>query len=177
MQHQDVWCDDPTAAAVLRSWVCSLPSGAPGLTMVSRVSRLQTEGTRLVLTSRSPVIVAAGCRRNHVVTEERRGAPPCFCFDPPAPVFCIFIFRRGAVLAASLAADLSALVGLRGCEMTHRRAHLGPRGPFSQLLPSHGFYCFFSALPPTLYSLAPLLFFFLPHEGRISGFLPVSPGI
>lgn len=42
--------------------------------MMSRVFRLQTEGNRLVLTSRSPVIVAAGCRRNHVVTEERRAA-------------------------------------------------------------------------------------------------------
>lgn len=135
---------------------------------MSRVSRLLTEGTWFALTSRSPVIAAADCRCNHVVTEERRGVPPCFCFDlvrvchePPAPVFCIFIFCRGAVLAASLAADLSALVSLRGCEMTHRRAHLGPRSPFSQLLPSHGcspnwvLLLFFPALPPTLYSLAP----------------------
>ncbi len=87
-------------------------------------------------------------------------------------------FRWGFLLAAGLAADLSVLVSLQGCEMTHHGAHLGPCNLF-QLFPSHScslnmFYSFFHLhFFALLYIHAPHLIqsplsLSLTHAGRIS---------
>lgn len=101
------------------------------------------------------------------------------CVLSRSPVSCSF--RWGFLLAASLPADLSVLVSLQGCEMTHRRAHLGPCN-LVQLFPSHCcsqtmFYSFLRlhSFPSLLYIHSPRLirsrFLSLSHVGRSAYFL------
>lgn len=101
------------------------------------------------------------------------------CVLSRSPVSCSF--RWGFLLAASLPADLSVLVSLQGCEMTHRRAHLGPCN-LVQLFPSHCcsqamFYSFLRlhSFPSLLYIHSPRLirsrFLSLSHIGRSAYFL------
>lgn len=94
-----------------------------------------------------------------------------------SPVPCSF--RWGFLLAASLPADLSVLVSLQGCEMTHHRDNLRPRNLF-QLFPSHCWSLCSVLFPSPLYFFSLLyihsphlilLLFSLCHVGRISCFL------
>lgn len=89
----------------------------------------------------------------------------CVLRCSPEPVLSVEVFSW-----QRLPADLSVLVSLQGCEMTHHRAHLGPHHLFQQspslVLPDHVF--FFSL---ALYSLATplsLTLFTLSHRTNCS---------
>lgn len=72
----------------------------------------------------------------------------CMCESVLLPVSCSFL------LAACLPADLSVLLSLQGCEMTHQGAHLGPCNLF-QMFPSH--FCFPNCVSFLSFSISTLV--------------------